>query len=91
VKSAADLVREVNKYTLEGISQNIVTPCLILDAVNDHFLKGQPELLQRNLKCENELVSLGEDEGGDAHCHQGAFFRLHQVIFDFLEPRINPK
>ncbi|KAJ5359750.1 alpha/beta-hydrolase [Penicillium cataractarum] len=85
VESAADLIRAVNKYTLEGISQDIVTPCLILDAENDHFLKGQPEILRRNLNCEHQLVSLRADEGGDAHCHPGASFRLHQVIFDFLE------
>ncbi|CAI7659645.1 unnamed protein product [Penicillium pancosmium] len=75
VESAADLSRAVKKYTLEGIK-------------NDHFLKGQPELLRKNLGCDNELVNLRAAEGGDTHCHQGAFFRLHQVIFDFLEPRL---
>lgn len=88
IDSAAELCRAVNKYTLEGISHDIKTPCLILDAENDHFLKGQPELLRRNLSCEHEFVSLQPDEGGDAHCHPGAFFRLHQVIFDFLGPRL---
>ncbi|KAJ5116793.1 alpha/beta-hydrolase [Penicillium angulare] len=85
VESAADLSRAVNKYTLEGVSQDIVTPCLILDAENDHFLKGQPELLRRNLRCEHKLVCLRADEGADTHCHQGAFSRVHQVVFDFLE------
>lgn len=88
VKSPAELMRTVSKYTLEGICHDIVTPCLILDAENDHFLKGQPEILRRNLRCENQLVSLRVDEGGDTHCHQGAFFRLHQVVFDFLETRL---
>jgi pimeloyl-ACP methyl ester carboxylesterase len=91
VKSPAELFRTVSKYTLEGISQDIVTPCLILDAENDHFLKGQPEILRRNLRCEHQLVSLRADEGGDTHCHQGAFFRLHQVVFDFLEMRLAPQ
>ncbi|GLA03133.1 hypothetical protein AnigIFM60653_002730 [Aspergillus niger] len=89
VDSAAELSRATSKYTLEGISHDIVTPCLIVDAENDHFLKGQPELLRRNLSCECELVSLGAEEGGDTHCHQGAFFRLHQVVFDFLESRLH--
>lgn len=88
VKSIADLSRAVNSYTLEGLSQEIVTPCLILDAENDHFLKGQPEMLQKNLQCENEFISLREDEGADTHCHQGAFSRVHQVVFDFLERRL---
>ncbi|KAL3445814.1 Alpha/Beta hydrolase protein [Aspergillus insuetus] len=88
VKSAAELSRATSKYTLEGISHEIVTPCLIVDAENDHFLRGQPELLRRNLSCECELVSLMAEEGGDTHCHHGAFFRLHQVVFDFLESRL---
>lgn len=45
-------------------------------------------MLRRSLQCEQEFVSLGADEGADTHCHQGAFFRLHQVIFDFLETRL---
>lgn len=83
-------MRAVNNYTLEGLSENITTPCLILDAENDHFLKGQPEMLKRHLHCEYELVSLRADEGADTHCHQGAFFRLHQVLFDYLGKRLAP-
>jgi pimeloyl-ACP methyl ester carboxylesterase len=86
--SISEFMRAVKSYTLEGLSKNIMTPCLVIDAENDHFLKGQPEVLCKNLQCEHEFVSLREDEGGDTHCHQGAFFRLHQVIFDYLEPRL---
>ncbi|KAF7596909.1 hypothetical protein BBP40_011954 [Aspergillus hancockii] len=88
VTSEAELMRAVNGYTLEGLSQKIKTPCLILDAENDHFLKGQPELLRERIQCEHEFVRLCADEGGDTHCHQGAFFGLHQVIFDYLEKRL---
>lgn len=88
VTSETELMRAVNLYTLEGLAHKISTPCLVLDAENDHFLKGQPELLCSHLGCEHELVRLGADEGLDTHCHQGTFFRLHQVIFDFLERRL---
>ncbi|VUC36229.1 unnamed protein product [Clonostachys rosea] len=87
--SVSELLRRVNKYTLEGLSEKIITPCLVIDAENDHFLKGQPAILCKNLQCEYELVSLGVEEGGDLHCHHGSFFRVHQVIFDFLESRIS--
>jgi hypothetical protein len=86
--SEAEMMRSIKSYTLEEICQKITTPCLILDAENDHFLKGQPDLLRRHLSCEYEFVSLRQDEGGDTHCHQGSFFRVHQVIFDFLEKRL---
>lgn len=88
VTSEAEMIRTLKDYTLEGICQKITTPCLILDAENDHFLKGQPDLLRRHLSCEHEFVSLRQDEGGDTHCHQGTFFRVHQVVFDFLEKRL---
>lgn len=88
VQSVSQLMRTAKQYTLEGLSHHIVTPCLVLDAKSDHFLKDQPEILSKSLTCEHEFVSLRADEGGDTHCHQGAFFRLHQVIFDYLEPRL---
>lgn len=84
VQSVSELMRATKEYTLEGLSHKITTPCLILDAENDHFLKGQPEIFRASLKCENDFVSLVADEGADTHCHQGAFFRTHQVIFDYL-------
>lgn len=88
LQSASELMRAIKAYTLEGRSQDITTPCLILDAENDHFLKGQPELFRASLTCENEFVSLRAEEGADTHCHQGAFFRTHQVIFDYLTERL---
>ncbi|OAA46796.1 dipeptidyl aminopeptidase/acylaminoacyl peptidase [Beauveria brongniartii RCEF 3172] len=88
VRSASELARATRAYTKVGISQDIKTPCLVMDAENDHFLNGQPELLRRTLTCENESVSLRAEEGADTHCHQGAFFRTHQVIFDYLAKRI---
>ncbi|OAA70631.1 hypothetical protein ISF_02605 [Cordyceps fumosorosea ARSEF 2679] len=88
VRSASELARATRAYTLVGSGQDIKTPCLVMDAENDHFLKGQPELLRETLTCENEFVSLKAEEGADTHCHQGAFFRTHQVIFDYLAKRI---
>ena len=88
LQSASDLMRATKEYTLEELSQKVATPCLILDAENDHFLKGQPEVFRASLHCEHEFVSLRADEGADTHCHQGAVFRTHQVIFDYLARRL---
>ncbi|TQV97814.1 alpha/beta-hydrolase [Cordyceps javanica] len=55
LQSASQLARATKEYTLKGRSQDIATPCLILDAENDHFLKGQPELLRASLTCENKF------------------------------------
>ena len=49
MSSEAELMSAVNGYTLKGLSDKLTTSCWILDAENDHFLKGQPEMLRRHL------------------------------------------
>ncbi|KAA8651882.1 hypothetical protein EYZ11_009905 [Aspergillus tanneri] len=88
-ESEADLMRKVTEYTLEGRIEKITTPCLVLEAQNDHFFKGQPQMVRDRLRCEMEYVSLGPEEGADSHCHQGAFGRLNQVMFNYLEQRLH--
>jgi predicted alpha/beta-fold hydrolase len=88
VDSAAEVLREVTKYTLQDVVENITTPVLILDAPDDHFLKGQPQILFDKLKCEKILIQLTKLEGGSMHCHMGTFSRLHQVVFDYLVRRM---
>ncbi|OKL63202.1 hypothetical protein UA08_01146 [Talaromyces atroroseus] len=85
----AGILRESDKYTLEGIVGNIKTPALILDAPDDHFLKGQPEELYKRLECEKTLVQLTRDEGASLHCHIGSAARLNQVVGDYLMERIS--
>jgi pimeloyl-ACP methyl ester carboxylesterase len=87
IDSPADFVRATSKYTLEGRGEMIKTPCLILDAAEDHFLRGQPKVLADNLKCDHTLITLDKVDGGETHCHQGAFGRVHQVVFDYLAER----
>jgi pimeloyl-ACP methyl ester carboxylesterase len=84
-KSVVEFVRQTKQYTLEGIVDKIKTPALILDAENDQFLKGQPEILHAALKCTKRLVTLTNAEGAGEHCHMGAMWRLHQVMFDWLD------
>lgn len=88
MKSPADFLRATKNYTLEGCCDKIRTPSLILDASEDHFLRGQPRVLADHLTCEHELVTLGKLDGGETHCHQGSFGRVHQVIFDYLAKRL---
>jgi dienelactone hydrolase len=82
----ADLVRKLRKYTLDGVADKITAPTLILDAANDQFFKGQPEQVERALvNAPTTLVTLTDAEGAGEHCHMGAMFRAHQVIFDWLD------
>lgn len=84
VETDVEVFREVRKYTLEGIVEQIKTPTLVLDAEDDHFLKGQPKELYDRLVCKKELGRLSREEGASVHCSIGAGARLNQVIWDWL-------
>lgn len=89
INSEAGIIREAQKYTLKHVVEQINTPTLVLDAPDDHFLKGQPQELFGRMRCEKALVSLTRDEGASIHCHAGAGSRLAQVVMDWLLERLN--
>lgn len=86
VTSVADMLRKVQDYTLVGRTSMITTPVLILDAPDDHFLQSQPRALYDTLEGNKTFAEVTRHEGGSLHCHQGAFSRLHQMVFDYLTP-----
>ena len=84
--SFADLIRRVRDYTLDGIAHQIVAPTLIMDAENDQYLKGQPQLVEKSLTgASTTLVTLTESEGAGEHTHAGGLGRAHQTMFDWLD------
>jgi dienelactone hydrolase len=81
----ADVPRAFKDYTLAGIADRIRTPALVLDAENDQFLKGEPRrAAQALVNADTTLVTLTSAEGAGEHCHMGAMYRVHQVIFDWF-------
>jgi pimeloyl-ACP methyl ester carboxylesterase len=89
--SFADLIRKVRDYTLDGIAHQIVAPTLILDAENDQYLKGQPQLVEKALTgASTTLVTLTEQEGAGEHTHAGGLGRAHQTMFDWLDTTLTP-
>jgi pimeloyl-ACP methyl ester carboxylesterase len=84
--SFADLIRMARDYTLDGIAHQILAPTLIMDAENDKFLKGQPQLVEAALTgASTTLVTLTEAEGAGEHTHAGGLGRAHQAMFDWLD------
>jgi alpha-beta hydrolase superfamily lysophospholipase len=81
----ADFIRRTTAYTLEGLADRIVAPTLIMDAEDDQFLAGQPEVLQRAMTAPTTLARFTTAEGAGEHCHVGSLLRAHQVIFDWLD------
>ena len=90
--SFADLIRRAKDYTLDGIAQQIVAPTLIMDAENDQFLKGQPQLVEKALTgASTTLVTLTENEGAGEHTHAGGLARAHQTMFDWLDATLTAR
>ncbi len=83
--SPSEFVRKSSLYTLERIAGDIKAATLVLDAGNDQFLKGQPQAIHASLTSPKALVTLTEAEGAGEHCHMGAMYRAHQVMFDWLD------
>ncbi|MET0135568.1 MAG: alpha/beta fold hydrolase [Kibdelosporangium sp.] len=84
--SFADLIRGTRDYTLSGIADRITAPTLVMDADQDQFLQGQPQLVRDALiNAPTTLVTLSDTEGAGEHCHMGAMFRAHQTMFDWLD------
>jgi dienelactone hydrolase len=82
----ADLPREFRRYTLAGVAEQITAAVLVLDAENDQFFEGQPQLAaQAMTNADVTLVTLTEADGAGEHCHMGAMSRAHQTIFDWLD------
>jgi alpha-beta hydrolase superfamily lysophospholipase len=81
----ADFIRRTTAYTLEGIADRIIAPTLIMDAEDDQFLAGQPEVLQCAMTAPTTLARFTTAEGSGEHCHVGSLLRTHQVIFDWLD------
>jgi hypothetical protein len=80
----ADFIRRTTAYTLEGIADRVTAPTLTMDAEDDQFLAGQPEMLQRAVTAPTTLARFTTAEGSGEHCHVGSLLRAHQVIFDWL-------
>ncbi|KAK7452598.1 dipeptidyl aminopeptidase acylaminoacyl-peptidase related protein [Colletotrichum acutatum] len=65
-----------------------VLRCVILDAIEDRFLKGQPKDLFGKLRGEKEFEQFTAEEGATSHCYMGSLTRLNQAVFDYLLPRV---
>lgn len=83
--SYADFIRRTTDYSLVGLADRITAPTLIMDAEDDHFLKGQPSILAKAMTAPATLARFTTAEGAGEHCHVGSLTRAHQVVFDWLD------
>ena len=75
------VVAKMLKFNLrDGIAEQISCPTLVLDAEEDMYLKGQPDVLYEHLTCPKTMIRFTTAEGAGAHCQCGAD-RLAMLAF----------
>ena len=86
VQSPAELIREMQRYSLADVAGLIRQPTLILHGEGDHFIpRGQVDMLYGALKAPRTLRVFTEQEGAEEHCQFGNLAMLHEVLFDWLD------
>jgi alpha-beta hydrolase superfamily lysophospholipase len=83
--TAAQALREMRAYTMEGIAHLITCPTLVLDPENEHFFRGEPRHIFDALRCPKELITFSAAEGAGEHCQVGAGLLTEQRVFDRLD------
>jgi pimeloyl-ACP methyl ester carboxylesterase len=79
-------LEKILKFNLRhGIAEQISCPTLVLDAEEDMYLKGQPEVLYEHLTCPKTMIRFTTAEGAGAHCQCGADRLANARIFDWLD------
>ena len=80
------VVAKMLKFNLrDGIAEQISCPTLVLDAEEDMYLKGQPDVLYEHLNCPKTMIRFTTAEGAGAHCQCGADRLANARIFDWLD------
>ena len=86
VKNAVEVIREIQRYSLEDVAALIRQPTLILHGARDHFIpQEQVDRFYTALQAPKTLRVFTEEEGAEEHCQFGNLALLHQVLFDWLD------
>ena len=72
------------RFTLDGITDAITTPMLILDPEDEQFFPGQSQELHDLLPGEKEIVRFTREQGANFHCQPLARGLTGHVMGDFL-------
>jgi pimeloyl-ACP methyl ester carboxylesterase len=79
-----DLAREIARFEISAVAQNISCPTLITAAEGDPIAKGARTLYEA-LRCPRTLVEFTLAEGSGGHCEALARGLYHQRVFDWLD------
>ena len=81
----AEFLTETKRYTMDGIAARIECPCLVMDAEDDMFFKGQPQQIYDALKAPKLLFTFTREDGAENHCQSGALSYKDEIVFNWLD------
>ncbi|KAI1378755.1 2,6-dihydropseudooxynicotine hydrolase [Hypoxylon crocopeplum] len=84
VTSPFEWVTEIEKYTLEGVVDNITAPVFVADAGGDIFFNGQAKILAEKLGNRATYHLFESVDGAGEHCSLGASVLSAQVTLDWF-------
>jgi pimeloyl-ACP methyl ester carboxylesterase len=84
VNSLLDLTKEIVKFEISSVVQNIACPTLLTAAEGDPIAAGAKKLYDA-LRCPKTLISFSNAEGSGGHCEALARGLYHQRVFDWLD------
>ncbi|KAI0135100.1 2,6-dihydropseudooxynicotine hydrolase [Daldinia grandis] len=76
---------KVDRYTLDGVVQNITAPVFVAEAQNDMFFQGQSKLLAEKLGDLATYHLFEAVDGAGEHCSLGAAVLSVQVVLDWFQ------
>jgi pimeloyl-ACP methyl ester carboxylesterase len=82
--SLYDLVKDITRFEISSVAQNISCPTLLTAAEGDPAGKGT-RLLFNALKCPRTLIEFTLAEASGGHCEALSRALYHQRVFDWLD------
>lgn len=79
-----DLVKEITRFEVSSVAENISCPTLLTAAEGDPIARGA-RVLYEALRCPKTLIEFTNAEGSGGHCESLARSLYHQRVFDWLD------
>jgi pimeloyl-ACP methyl ester carboxylesterase len=88
VNSLYDLAREMSRFEISPVAQNITCPTL-LTAVEGDPVAANAQTLFDALRCPKTIIHFTLAEGSGGHCEALARSLFHQRVFDWLDETLS--
>ena len=87
-RSPSKVIAKINEFTLEGLQDKIQCPVLDVEAADDIFFDGQPEIVKEKLGDKATYKKYTKEDGGHLHCQLGALTLFNQDMFEWLDEKM---